>query len=139
MSKQSSSKKSKISGVIGVSQQLFTTPETKGKKDHSSNDDNDKSTVTPSTPKINIFFSNISDTKTGYYDGLEFLDKQDDFDKVFGYKPVLLPPNPTSVASSTTANLLLNLSELCRLDVYLHVCRKFYVGSSNIDKNVSTQ
>ena len=105
MSKQSSSKKSKISGVIGVSQQLFTTPETKGKKDNSSNDDNDKSTVTPSTPKINIFFSNIYDTKTGYYDGLEFLDKQDEFDKVFGKN--LLPPNPASVDSSTTVNILL--------------------------------
>ena len=82
---------------------------------------------------MNILFSNISDTKTGYYSGLEFLDKQDEFDKVFGKTPVLFPPNPTSVDSSTTVKLLLSFSELCRLDVYLHTYRKFYIGSSNID------
>ena len=63
---------------------MFTTPETKGKKDDSSDGDDDNSTVTPNTPKMNILFSNISDTKTGYYGGLEFLDKQDEFDKIFG-------------------------------------------------------
>ena len=99
MSKQSISKKnSKISGLIGVSQQLFTTPETKWKND-------DTTTTTPNTPKINILFSNISDSKTRYYGGLEFLDKQDEFDKVFGKN--LLPPNPASVDSSTTVNILL--------------------------------
>jgi len=67
-------KNSKISEIIGVSQQLFTTPETKGKKDDSSDDDDDNSTVTPNTPKMNILFSNISDSKTGYYGGLEFMD-----------------------------------------------------------------
>ena len=66
-----------ISGYIGVSQQIFTTPETKGKK-------NDTTTATPSIPKTNILFSNIFDAKTGYYGGLEFLDKPDEFDKVFG-------------------------------------------------------
>ena len=67
------------------------------------------------------------------------MDKQDDLDKVFGKKPVLLPPNPTSVHSFTTVELLLNFSELCRLDVYLHACHKFYVDSSNIDKITSAQ
>ena len=73
------------------------------------------------------------------YGGLEFLDKQDEFDKIFGKNPVLLAPNPTLVDSSTTAKLLLDFSELYRLDVYLHVCYKYYVGSSNIDKNTSEQ
>ena len=132
-------KNSKISEIIGVSQQLFTTPETKGKKDDSSDGNDDNSTVTPNTPKMNILFSNISDSKTGYYSGLEFMDKQDEFDKVFGKNPVLLPPNPTSINSSTTSKLLLDFNELCRLDLYLHAYRKFYVGNSKIDKNTSTQ
>ena len=69
VSKQSISKKnSKITGIIGFSQQLFTTPETKGKKEGTT-------TVTPSTPKMNILFTNISDAKTGYYGGLGLLDK----------------------------------------------------------------
>ena len=80
VSKQSSSKKSKFSGIIGVSQQLFATPETKGKKHDSLDDDDDNSTITSSTPKINILFSNISDAKTGYYSALEFLDKQDEIE-----------------------------------------------------------
>ena len=67
MSKQSSSKnKSKISEIIGVSQKLFATLENKGKKD----DDDDNSTVIPNTPKINLLFSNISNSKTRYYGGL---------------------------------------------------------------------
>ena len=57
--------------------------------------------------------------------------------KFFCKNPVLLPPNLNSVDSSTTVKLLLDFSELCRLDVYLHVYYKFYVGSSNIDKNTS--
>ena len=133
MSKQlSSQKKTKISVIIGVSQQLFTSPKTKGKKD-------DTTTATPSTPKMNILFSDISNSKTGYYGSLEFLEKQDEFDKVFGKNSVLLPPNSTSLDSFTTAKLLLNSSELCRLDLYLHEYRKFYVGKSNIGKNTSAQ
>ena len=99
MSKQlSSQKKIKISVIIGVSQQLFTSPKTKGKKD-------DTTTATPSTPKMNILFSDISNSKTGYYGSLEFLEKQDEFDKVFGKH--LLPPNPASLDSFTTVNILL--------------------------------
>ena len=67
------------------------------------------------------------------------MDKNDEFDKVFGKNPILLPPNPTSVDSATTSKILLDFSELCRLDVYLRACRKFYVGSSNINKNTSVQ
>ena len=140
VSKQSNSKKkSKISEIIGVSQKLFATPENKGKKDDSSDDDDDNLTVTPNTPKMNLLFSNIFNSKIGYYGGLEFLDKQAEFDEVFGKNPVLLPPNPTSVDSSTTAKLLLDFSELCQLNVYLHTYRKFYIGSSNIDKHTSAQ
>ena len=140
VSKQLSSKKeSKISGIIGVSQKLFTTPENRGKEDGSSYDDDDNLTVTPNTPNMNILFSNMSNSKTGYYGDLGFLDKQDEFDNFFEKNPVLLPPNLTSVDGATTAKLLLDFSELCRLDEYLHACRKFYVGSSNIDKNTSAQ
>ena len=67
------------------------------------------------------------------------MDKNDEFDKVFGKNPILLPPNPTSVDSATTSKILLDFSELCHLDVYLRACRKFYVGSSNINKNTSAQ
>ena len=68
VSKQSSSKiKSKISGVIGVSQKLFTIPENRGKEDGSSDDNDDNLTVTPNTSKMNILFSNMSNAKTGYY------------------------------------------------------------------------
>ena len=41
--------------------------------------------------------------------------------------------------SATTTKILLDFSELCRLGVYLHACRKCYVGSSNIDKNTNVQ
>ena len=67
VSKQLSSKtKSKISGIIGVSQKLFTTPENKGKEEGPSDDDDDNSTVTPNAPKMNILFNNMFNAKTGY-------------------------------------------------------------------------
>ena len=90
VSKQLSSKtKSKISGIIGVSQKLFTTPDNRGKEDGSSDDDDDNLTVTPNTPKMNILFSNMSNAKIGYYGDLGFLDKQDEFDKCVDENPVL--------------------------------------------------
>ena len=76
VSKQSSSKtKSKISGIIGMSQKLFTSPGNKGKEGGSSDDDDDNSTNPPNTPNMNILFSNMSNAKTGYYGGLGLLDK----------------------------------------------------------------
>ena len=67
------------------------------------------------------------------------MNKQAEFDEVFGKNPVLLPPNLTSVDSSTTAKFLLDFSELCRLDIYRHACRKFNVGGSKIDQHTSAQ
>ena len=58
---------------------------------------------------------------------------------MFGKNTALLPQNPPLVDSSTTEKNLLDFSELCRLDVYLHACRKSYVGSSNIDKYTNAQ
>ena len=34
---------------------------------------------------------------------------------------------------------MLDFSELCHLDVYLHTCRKVNISSSNIDKNTNAQ
>ena len=64
------------------------------------------------------------------------MDKQDEFDKGFGKGPVFLVPNPASVDGSTSAKLLLDFSALYRLDVHLHACREFYVGTSNIEKKL---
>jgi len=51
---------------------------------------------------------------------------------------VLLPSNPTSTDGTATAKLLLEVSDQCRLDVYLHACRKFCVGNAKVDENTST-
>jgi len=50
---------------------------------------------------------------------------------------VLLPSKPTSIDGIVTAKLLLEFSDQCRLDIYLHVCRKFYVGNTKVDENTS--
>ena len=57
--------------------------------------------------------------------------------KTFGVDPVILPANPTAADTTTTAKRLLEFSDQCRLDVYLHTRRKFYVGTVLVDESTS--
>jgi len=47
----------------------------------------------------------------------------------------LLPSNPTAMDTSTTAKMLSESGDQCRLDVSMHACQQFYVGNAAVDKN----
>jgi len=82
---------------------------------------------------MNALFGGISDIIIGYFGGLEFIDKQPEFNNTFGSDSIILSTNPAMADTTTTAKLLLEFSDQCCLDVYLNACRKFYVGSMSVN------
>ena len=59
---------------------------------------------------------------------LEFLDIQATFIEVFGGKPTILVPNIDTSQDSTSIDRSLYLfEEKFKFDVFLHMCRKYYV------------
>jgi len=65
-----------MAGIFGVNTQLFSTSETKDDNDSSSGYDSNTAKVTAGIPKIDVLFGSNSGVMTGYYAGLEFLDKK---------------------------------------------------------------
>ena len=139
----------KMSSLFGTAQQLFKTPRA-GRGDlsddeedaadmRSTADDSNDAIVadTQSTPKMNALFGGSSNIIIGYFGELDFIDNQEDFDNTFGVNPVILPTVPTKPEHQNAAKLLLDLSDQCRLDVYLDACRKFYVGTTSVDGTTS--
>ena len=69
--------------------------------------------TTPATPKMDALFGGSSNVIIGYYGGLEFIDKQEEFDATFGSDPVILPSDPVSSDTASTSKLLLDFSNQC--------------------------
>ena len=57
---------------------------------------------------------------------------------MFGDKQTILPPKPGSQDSSAVTKSLYAYSEKRKLDVFLHMCRKYYVGNDIVDISLST-
>ena len=94
--------------------------------------------VPPGTQKLSVISNGqINEVKVGHFGKLEFLDNQKEFEKTFGYKQNILPPNPVSQYSSNGATFLYAYSEKCKLDVFIHICRTFYVGCNSVDNYLS--
>ena len=136
----------KMERLFGPAKQLFQTP---GGDKTVTSDDEDNTTAafattnesivaaTRDTPKMNALFGGGADILIGYFGDLDFIDNQGKFDSTFGSNPVILPTIPTKPEHTNAAQLLLDLSEQCRLDVYLNACRKFYVGTTIVDRTTS--
>ena len=58
---------------------------------------------------------------------------------MFSYNPTILPLNPVSQDSSNAENILYASSEKCKLDVCIHIFRKYYVGHDIVYNSLSTQ
>ena len=116
---------------------LFATPT---KPIHDDLDDINNTLGTADTPKMSVLFKKQNNNvMIGYFGKLSFLDNQTDFAVTFGSKPTLLPPNPTSREHTVTAKTLYAYGEKCKLDVFLAMCRKYYVGHDSVDNSLSTQ
>ena len=104
------------------------------------NDSNDSAVVTvkaKGAPKMDALYGGSSDTMIGYFGGMDFIDKREEFNSTFETDPVILPTVPTVPDNTATAKLLLDLSYQCRLNVYLHACRKFDAGMTGVDESTS--
>ena len=113
-----------VSVIIGRGLQLFSTPSIT----RTINIQTDGSFQNPPTLKTSFLFKNGTTIKIGYCGKLEFLDNQETFNEVFGDKPTIIPPNiDTSQNSTSIARSLYSFGEKCKLDVFLHICRKYYV------------
>ena len=115
---------------------VFSTPERTGTR----NTQTSGSSQNPPTPKMSVLFKNGTNIKIGYFGKLEFLDNQTTFTEVFGDKPTILVPNIDIYQDSTSiARSLYSFGEKCNLDVFLYMCRKYYVGHDSIDNLLSVQ
>ena len=101
-----------------------------------SHNSNATSTSTLSSKMIAIFApTQGSACKKSYYGPLTFLDDQSTFHCTFGMKPVLIPDETRTHSQreigGDPSSVQLNLrafAEQCKLDVFLHSCRRDYVG-----------
>ena len=89
--------------------------------------------VAITTPKMSILFNQPEDIKVGYFGKFEFVDIQRAHCETFGDEPMLFPDNPTNQNKTMTEKELYAFSELCMLDLFIHIIRKNYVGTDNID------
>ena len=130
-----------MAALFGPTPTKIFSPEPEESSDDSSSEDNNKTKAQKrslGTPKMDTILIDNHNITTGYYGGLQFLDDQKDFKRTFGQEPELLPTNPIASGNTSNAKLLLDFSEQCRLDVYLHAYRKFYVVNNAVGKNIST-
>ena len=71
---------------------------------------------------------------------MEFLDNQAVFAEVFGDKPTIIPQNIVMLQdTTTTARSLYLFGEKCKLDVFMHMCRKYYVVHNSVDNSLIIQ
>ena len=95
---------------------------------------------TPVWKKMSLLFNRQSNNvKVGYFEELEFLDNQKEFEKIFGDKPTIIPTELVSQDSLTAAKILYSYSEKCKLDVFLHMCQIYYVGHDSVDNYLIMQ
>ena len=133
---KSSRKSGGVSVVLGGGSQLFSTPARTGTR----NNQPSISAQNPPIPKMSVIFMNSNNIKVGSFGKLEFLDNQAAFTAVFRDKPTILAPNiDTPQYSTSTASILYSLEENCKLDVFLHMCRKYYARHDSIDNSLSVK
>ena len=80
-----------------------------------------------------------TNNKIGYYGSCEFLDGQIGFVSAFESCPVIMPENLNNNNYATCGKILREYGEICKLDIFLHLCRLNYVGHDKVDITMNTQ
>ena len=89
---------------------------------------------------MSVLFNDSNNIKGGYFGKLELFDTQADFSEVFGDKPTIISPNTTtSKYTISTARSLYPFGEKFKLDLFLHMCRKYYFGHDSVEKSLIVQ
>ena len=101
---------------------------------------NSPTSTSSGTHKMSVLFKDSKNIKVGYFGILVFLDNQAAFDEVFGGKPTILDTNIITLQDSTSTSMrLYYFVEKCKLGVFLHICRKYYVGHESVDNSFIVQ
>ena len=98
-----------------------------------------KSKVATTTPKVSILFNQQEDIKVGHFGKIEFVDSQRSHPETFGEVPMIILATPTNQNKTMAQKEICSFSELCILEVFIHIIRKLYVGTDNVDDSRSTQ
>ena len=97
---------------------------------------------TKSSPAMAKFLSaqkSSTGDKEGYYGDLDFLDSQVNFNSTFGKAPVMLHTSPTKMTTVKSCQTTLReYSDICKLEIFLHLCQLNYVGQANVDVSLNT-
>ena len=97
--------------------------------------------TTGSSPAMTLFLSTQktkSNLKQSYYGDTSFLDTQEAFNLTFGTHPIILPSSPTSTKSESCLSVIQEYSDLCKLSIYMYLCRLNYVGNATVDTSLNT-
>ena len=98
-----------------------------------------KSKVATTTPKTSILFNQVADIKVCYFGKFEFVDIQRAHRETFDDDHMIFTAQPTNKNKTMAEKGIYELSEICMFDVFIHMIRKFYVGTDNVDDSNSTQ
>ena len=98
-------------------------------------------TSTPGgTPKIIVILKNSNTIKVRYFRKLEFLDNQAEFAGVFGDNPTIIPLNPVMLQdNTTTSRSLYSFGKRCKLNIFMDMFRRYYVGHNLVDNALNFQ
>ena len=80
--------------------------------------------------------SNTS-TLRGYFGDYDFLDSQEAFYNTFGTLPTLLGVKPLTNDANTVTKQVQAFLDRFKLDIFLFICGKDYVGTDKIDEQVN--
>ena len=81
----------------------------------------------------------MADIKVGYLGKFEFVDSQRTYCETFGDDPMIFPANPTNHNKNMAEKELYTFYEFFMFDGSIHIIRKLYVGTDNVDDSMSTQ
>ena len=101
-----------------------------------------KSSSSFTSTKMKHLFSNkkqenSASIRHGYYGGFNFFDDQDKYDAVFGKRPTIYNFHPLSNTGTNAQQLLLLHAGKCKLDFFLSVAERDYVGTNVLRPSLS--
>ena len=92
--------------------------------------ENDTGTVFVPPGMKKLFKKNVV-TFTGYYGKLNFFNAQSDFDQIFGTQPRIYHDFENDKDARNANHTITQFIDNCLLDIFIVVCRIYYVGTNN--------
>ena len=98
-----------------------------------------KSKVATTTRKMSILLNQSEDIKVGHFGIIEFVDRQRAHCETFVKVSTIYFDNPTNQNKIMAEKEQYSFSDVCMLNIFIHIFGIFYVGTVNVDYSRSTQ